>query len=76
MGDVVVRYAVYIAFFIIVVAGAYAFGYSSGKSNTTIQYITKEKEVIRYEAKEAAKIHAQPNASREQLLDLMKKNML
>lgn len=72
MGDVVVRYAVYIAFFIIVVAGAYAFGYSSGKSNTTIQYITKEKEVIRYEAKEAAKIHAQPNLGRDSLLELMR----
>jgi hypothetical protein len=71
-----VKYAVCLVVFIIIVGGAYYAGYSSGKSNTTIQYITKEKEVIRYEAKEAAKIHAQPNASREQLLDLMKKNML
>lgn len=63
--------AVVVAFFIIIVVGAYAFGYSSGKSNTTIQYITKEKEVIRYVAEETAKIHAKPNATRDELLELM-----
>lgn len=68
--------AVVVAFFIIIVVGAYAFGYSSGKSNTTIQYITKEKEVIRYEAKEAAKIHAQPNLGRDSLLELMRNGKL
>lgn len=64
--------AVLVAFFIIIVVGAYAFGYSSGKSNTAIKYVTQEKEVIRYEAKEAAKIHAQPNATRDELLKLMR----
>ena len=68
--------AVVIALFIIIVVGAYAFGYSSGKSNATIKYVTKEKEVIRHVAKETSKIHAQPNANRTQLLELMHDNKL
>ena len=72
----VIRYAVYIAFFIIIIAGAYYSGYKAGSGDTRVEYVTKEKEVIKYVAKEKAIIYSKPNAAREQLLDLMKSNVL
>lgn len=54
----------------------YEVGQEVGRSEARVQVIEKQVEVIRYVEKKKAEIHAQPNASREQLLDLMKKNML
>ena len=67
-----VKYAIYLLIFAFIVVGAYCAGYVVGSANTKIEYVTKEKEVIRYEAKEAAKIHAQPNLGRDSLLELMR----
>ncbi len=47
-----------------------------GRSHSELKIVKEQIEVVKYVNKETAKIHAQPNASREQLLDLMKKNML
>lgn len=76
MGSVVVKYALVIALFIVIVCGAYYSGYSIGASNTKVEYVTQEKEVIKYVAKETAIIHSKPNATREQILELMRRNML
>lgn len=67
-----VRYAVYFVLFISSLLGAYLLG----RSHSELKIVKEQIEVVKYVNKETAKIHAQPNASREQLLDLMKKNML
>lgn len=58
------------------IIGAYYSGYSAGKSNTTIEYITQEKEVIKYVAKEKAIIQSKPNAGRNELIGLYASNKL
>ena len=76
MATSVVRYAVYLLVFAFVVGGAYCSGYAVGSANTKVEYITKD--VIKYVEIDKAKseIYSKPNATREQLLDLMKNNML
>ena len=69
-----VKYAVVIALFIVIVCGAYYSGYSIGSSNTRVEYVTKEKEVIKYVAKEKALIHSKPNATRNELVGLYERN--
>lgn len=64
--------AVVFILFISALLGAYLLG----RSHSELKIVKEQVEVIKYVNKETAKIHAQPNASREQLLDLMKKNML
>lgn len=71
-----VRYAVYIALFIIIVAGAYFSGYKIGSSDTKVEYVTKEVEVIKYVEKKKADIYSRPNATRSELLDLLYANRL
>lgn len=71
-----VRYALVIALFIVIVCGAYYSGYSAGASNTKIEYVTKEKEVVKYVAKEKAIIHSKPNATRDELLERMRSGEL
>ena len=71
-----VKYAFCLVVFILIVGGAYYSGYCVGSSDTKVEYVTKEKEVIRYVARETANIQAKPNATKKQLLDLMKNNML
>lgn len=71
-----VKYAFYFIVFAFVVGGTYYLGYNAGANNARVEYVTKEKEVIRYIAKETANIQAKPNATKKQLLDLMKNNML
>lgn len=64
--------AVVFILFISALLGAYLLG----RSHSELKIVKEQIEVVKYVSKETAKIHAQPNASREQLLDLMKKNML
>lgn len=47
-----------------------------GRSHSELKIVKEQVEVIKYVNKEKAEIYSKPNASREQLLDLMKKNML
>lgn len=70
------KYALVFALLVCLVSGAYYFGYTSGKSDTKIKYI--EKRVVEYVEtdKKKAAIYSKPNATREQILDLMKKNVL
>lgn len=51
-------------------------GYLYGKSQAKTQIIEKQAEVIKYVAQKRAKIQAQPNASRTELLELMRKGEL
>ena len=76
MGAVVVKYALVFALLVCLVGGAYYSGYTSGKSDTKIEYI--EKKVVEYVEtdKKKAAIYSKPNATREQILGLMKNNML
>lgn len=70
------KYAIFGSVLVSILFGTYYLGYRSGANNTRVEYVTKEKEVIRYIAKETANIQAKPNATKKQLLDLMKNNML
>ena len=70
------KYAIFGSVLVAILFGTYYLGYRSGANNTRVEYVTKEKEVIRYIAKETANIQAKPNATKKQLLDLMKNNML
>lgn len=65
------KYAICGIILALAVLGAFCSGYHAGKSNSTIEYITKEKEVIKYVSKEKAKIHSRPNATRSELLERM-----
>lgn len=51
-------------------------GYLYGKSQAKTQIIEKEVEVIKYVAQKRAKIQAKPNASRTELIELMRKGEL
>lgn len=73
---VVVKYAVYIAVFILVLAGVYVSGYLAGKSNARIEYIEKQVEVVKYVEKAKSNIYSKPNAGRDDLLKLMHANKL
>lgn len=58
-----------------VILSAYG-GYLYGKSQVKTQIIEKEVEVIKYVAQKRAKIQARPNASRTELIELMRKGEL
>lgn len=66
-----VKYAVYFAIFIAVVCGVYYSGYKAGASNTKIEYVTKEVEVVKYVSKEKSEIYSRPNATRSELISLL-----
>lgn len=51
-------------------------GYLYGKSQAKTQIIEKQVEVIKYVAQKRAKIQAQPNAHRDELLKLLRNNQL
>ena len=58
-----------------VVLSAYG-GYLYGKSRAHTQIVEKQVEVIKYVAQKRAKIQARPNASRTELIELMRKGEL
>lgn len=55
----------------LVVAGAYWSGYAVGSRDVKIEYVVREKEVIKYVENKKADIYVKPNASRIDLLQLM-----
>lgn len=55
----------------LVAAGAYWSGYAVGSRDVKIEYVVREKEVIKYVEKKKADIYVKPNASRIDLLQLM-----
>ena len=72
----VMKYAIFGSVLVAILFGTYYLGYRSGANNTRVEYVTKEIEVIKYVDKKKSDIYSRPNASKEQLLDLMKNNML
>ena len=66
------RYAIYFVLFISCIIGAYLLG----RSHSELKIVKEQVEVIKYVNKEKAEIYSRPNASKEQLLDLMKSNVL
>ncbi len=65
------QYVIYFFIFAVVVAGAFGSGYMVGSSNTKVEYITQEKEVIKYVSEEKSKIYSVPNASRSELVRML-----
>lgn len=64
------KYAIYIAVFVLAVFGIYYSGYVSGANNARIEQITKEVEVVKYVSKEKANIYSKPNIGRDSALQL------
>lgn len=71
-----VKYAVYLVVFILIVAGAYLAGYHIGAADRQVEYVTKEVEVIKYVEKKKADIYSRRSATRPELLELMYNNKL
>lgn len=61
---------------IIAVLGAACCGYQYGKSQSRVEIVEKKVEVIKYVAQQKAKILSKPNASRDELLELMRSGKL
>lgn len=51
-------------------------GYLYGKAQVKTQIVEREVEVIKYVAQKRAKIQASPNASRTELIELMRQGKL
>jgi hypothetical protein len=70
------KYAIYGALLAAVVCGAYYSGYSIGKRDVKIEYITQEKEVVKYVEKEKAKIYSTPAAVPSDIIRLFNNGKL
>lgn len=66
------KYAVLIGLFAVALGGAYLLG----RSHAEIKIVKEQVEVVKYVEKKKADIYSRPNASKEQLLALMKSNVL
>ena len=64
--------AVVVVLFIACLAGAYLLG----RSHSEVKIIKEQVEVVKYVEKKKAAIYSQPNASRSELLDLMRDGIL
>ena len=70
------KYAICGALLGLAIAGAYYSGYAVGSRNIRIEYITKEKEVVKYVEKKKAQIYSTPSANRDNLIGLFNANKL
>lgn len=66
------RILIFILLFFSLLIGAY----SLGRSHAELKIVEKEIEVVRYVDKKKAEIQARPNATRKELLELMRNNIL
>lgn len=57
-------------------AAAFASGYICGQALTKVKVANKKAEVIKNAAHKKALIHSEPNASRDELLELMRNGEL
>ncbi|MBR1600788.1 MAG: hypothetical protein IJ677_04345 [Alphaproteobacteria bacterium] len=64
-----------LVWFVSVLLAVYG-GFLYGKSMAKTQMVEKQVEVIKYVSEKRAKIQARPNANRDELLELMRKNRL
>ncbi len=70
------KYAICGALLAAIVGGAYYSGYSIGKRDVKIEYITQEKEVVKYVEKEKAKIYSTPAAAPSDIIRLFNNGKL
>ena len=64
--------AVVVVLFISCLVGAYLLG----RSHSELKIVKEQVEVVKYVEKKKAAIYSQPNASRSELLDLMRDGIL
>lgn len=69
-----VKYAVYLVVFILIVGGAYCAGYQVGSSDTKVEYVTEK--VVEYVEVDKTKsaIYSSPHAGRDTLLRMYADN--
>jgi len=69
-----VKYAVFLFVFIVILGGAYWAGYRVGSSDTKVEYVTKE--VVKYVEveKEKSAIYSAPNIDRDTALRMYAEN--
>ena len=72
----IMKYAICGALLGIAVLGVYYSGYAVGSRNVKIEYITQEKEVIKYVEKQKAKIYSSPAAVPADLVRLFNEGTL
>ena len=72
----IMKYAICGALLGIAVLGVYYSGYAVGSRNVKIEYITQEKEVIKYVEKQKAKIYSSPAAVPADLVRLFNDGVL
>lgn len=72
----VMRYAICGALLGLAIAGAYYSGYAVGSRNVRIEYITKEKEVVKYVEAEKNKIYSVPVNTPDNLIRLFNEGKL
>lgn len=65
-----------IAVVLILISGAFVLGYFMGASQTKAKISEKKAEIIKNESQKRALIQAEPNASRTDLLKLMRSGKL
>lgn len=70
------RYVVSGALLAIAMLGCYCSGYAVGSRNVKIEYITQEKEVIKYVEKQKNKIYSSPIADADSLIRLFDQGKL
>ena len=66
------KYALVVVLFISCLAGAYFLG----RSHSELKIVKEQVEVVKYVEKKKADIYSKPNASRSELLDLMRDGIL
>jgi hypothetical protein len=70
------RYVVCGALLALAIAGVYYSGYAVGSRNVKIEYITQEKEVIKYVEKQKNKIYSSPSADADSIIRLFNSGKL
>lgn len=63
-------------FCLITALWAFICGYTVGKKQQEVKYITKEVEIVKQVAKKRAVIHARPHINRDTALELMRAGKL
>jgi hypothetical protein len=70
------KYAICGALLAAAILGAYCSGYAVGSRNVKIEYITQEKEVVKYVEKQKGKIYSSPTAVPTDLIRLFNEGTL
>lgn len=76
MVNKLIRIGVLLVMVICLCFAFYEVGKKVGASETKVQIVTQEKEVIRYVEKKKSNIQSKPNANRDELVQLFKSGIL